>query len=1503
MTGALLTVVRDRWRSAAGRPDVLAAELADILGRAVDPGDVAACGSPEELVARLSTGAATPAGPPAASGDASMWPATAGQAGIWYLSEFGDARTAYNSPVSLHFPGPLDPGPLRMALEHVVGRHESLRTTFEMRDGRLMQRVASEPRFGFRTAAVASAGEAGKLAAELAAEHLDLADGPLLSALCVDAGPDGTVLLVSVHHAVFDGFSWSVLLGEWLTAYGRLAAGEELPRETAAPQFREAVAALRPAGEADLAYWTEHLAGAPPLLDLPLDRPTGRRGSAAAESVRTELTAPETARLRERAATHGVTPAVALLAAYALLMHRHTGQQDLMVGLPVSLRDRSADQHVIGHLVNTVVLRHRVAPGRTGTELLVATRDEVRAALRHKNVPFERVVETVAPNRAGGRSPLFQTMVTIMPAERRDLRHLGLGSDGWRHVTGAPKYDLALVAEEGADHLGLTFEYDPAVLDHDTVARMAERFRTVLTDLLDDPGRDVREVRWIPEAELRELAGAWPGPVDERPARQSVPELFEARVRDHADRVALESPAGDLTYGQLNAAANRLARVLGRHGARRGTRVAIGLERGPDAVIALLAVLKSGASFVPLDPGYPPERLTLMLRDARPGILLVRGRPPAEVPADTTVVDLAGVELPVDDGDLAERRDPGDEMYVVYTSGSTGRPKGVIINDVTITNLVHRQDDLSGLGGAARTLQYMSISFDVSFMEIFCTLCAGGTVVVPTEEMRTDLRRLADHLRERKVNRVFLPYVALQELATVVTREDVALPDLAEVCTTGEALVVTAQIREMFRRCTPAVLINAYGPSEAHLVSALRLPRDPSSWPERPAIGQVAGNVRAYVLDEERRPVPFGVRGELYVGGPVVGRGYLNLPAQTRERFLPDPYVDEPGARCYRTGDLVTLTVSDGLVHLGRVDEQIKIRGYRIEPGEVEAALNELPGITASAVVAAEHGPGHRHLVAFVCADGGTPVVPDDLRAQLGRALPAYMVPSRFVTLDRLPVAPSGKTDRKALAARAADLPAQREDVGGRPLSETEQRVAAVWAGLLPGAGFGPDTDFFSAGGHSLLAVRLRQALEDEFDVGLALSALLATPSLAGMAARIDDIRAGHDGAAGPDLWADTRLLDGLELRVVRRADPRTARTVLLTGVTGFLGGFLLRALQAAGYEVHCLVRADDEEQGRARVEETCRRYRVGVDLSRVRVVAGDLARERFGLSEADYRDLAGRIEAVYHAAAHINFSAPYVSVRPSNVDGFVRVAEFCADTVLKPLHHMSTLAVFSPAEPARVIDEESVPATAEGLGISYAQSKWVAERLALVARARGVPVTVHRIGRIGPDSTTGACRTDDFFWLQIKSFLQLGVVPDDLGRPVDLLPVDLVADAVVRLARSEQVQNRTVHIFHPTGMDWDTVLTALASAGHRLRTVTAQEWLAALEAAPADPDGSSLASLVPLFREGAMKLGEHRYVNDRTTGDLARLGLEMPTVDPGWITSMLAYFTETGQLAPTPAP
>ncbi|MBL3808355.1 amino acid adenylation domain-containing protein [Streptomyces sp. BRB081] len=1528
MTDPLLTVVLDRWRQIAGQPTATAdepftgphapayaADLSALLGLAVSADDVA--GTPRSLADLLRDRRRSDA--PAAVDravertDGTTSEATPGQAGIWYACEFGDPA-AYNSPIRLGFSRAPEPEPLRRALAHVVARHESLRTTFALaEDGRLTQRIAAEPRFDFETTTATGPGELRPATSDFATAPLDLRTGPLLRVRYV-AEPGGrATVLVNAHHAVFDGFSWSVLLTEWLSAYQHLAAGRVPPARPAPPQFRSVTAArnaeLGPAAEQSaLDYWKQHLADAPPLLDLPLDRPRGRR-ALTAERVRTVLPEPTTRVLRARAAAEGVTPLTVLLTAYAVLLHRHTGQRDLTVGIPVSLRDRPGDEEAIGHLVNTVVLRHRLAPQETVREQLARCRTELLGALRHKEAAFEDVVRALGAGREDAGSPLFRTMVTLMPKDRRVLRGLGLEGDAWHHVSGAPKYDLALIVAEGEEELDLTFEYDPALFNHRTVERIAARFHTLLTDLVEQPECTIGELRWVPEAEARELPEVWHGPADPRPATTSVTALFEQHAAARPDATAVETVAGDrLTYRRLNAAANRLARELRDRGIGAGKRVAVSLDRGPDAIVALLAILKAGAAFVPLDPAYPAARQRLMLEDARPALLLTRGEPRTPLPETTEVFDLAVEEGRVrrqDPADLPLRRGPEDETYVVYTSGTTGRPKGVVIRDFTLTNVAYRQMDLSGPRADSRMLQYMSLSFDVSFEEMFGSLCAGGTLVLTDEEMRADLHRLAHYLRERRVARVFLPYVALQELASVVVEGDIAFPDLAEVYTTGEQLIVTPALREMFGRLTAAALINAYGPSETHLCTALRLPEDPASWPERPSIGRTVGEVRMYVLDEDRRPVPFGVPGELYVGGRVVSPGYLDLPDQTRARFVPDPYAPRPGARMYRTGDLVSCTPEEGFVHLGRIDEQIKIRGHRVEPAEVEAVLNELPSVSASAVVAAEHGPGDRRLVAFLRTP--EPVDEAALRRRLSTVLPAHLVPSRLARVDQLPTSPTGKTDRAALAMRAAELPPpRREETAGRPLTANEQRVAAVWAELLDGVEVGPEDDFFAQGGHSLLTVRLRRRIEAECGVELPLSVLLADPTVAGMAARVERARAGLLDNEEPDLWADVRLPESLAApAVAATADAASARTVLLTGVTGFLGVFLLRSLLDAGCTVHCLVRADSAADGLRRIEENARRYRVddGLDLSRVRVVPGDLTRERFGLDADVYRELAGRVETVYHSAAHINFAAPYASVRAANVDGFVRVAEFCVDTVLKPLHHMSTLAVFSPEGPARDVDEDAVPDVAEGLGIGYAQSKWVAERLALQLRERGVPVTVHRIGRIGPDATTGACRPDDFFWLQVKSFIQLALVPAELGPPVDLLPADVVADAVVRLSRSPATRNQNTHVFHPVGMNWGEVLDALSRLGAAPRPVPVSKWLTALESHPAEDGDSSLASLVPLFREGVMELADHRYHNERTVRLLKELGMELPAPAASWVTSMVGYFVENGQLSLPDAP
>ncbi|SEG83667.1 amino acid adenylation domain-containing protein/thioester reductase domain-containing protein [Thermomonospora echinospora] len=1461
--------------------------------------------------------AAEPAAPAA---ETIRRPASDSQAGIWFVDQYATDATVYNSPISLTVRSRLDAALLRRALRHVVARHESLRTTFALAGDTVMQHIHAEPRTWWQAVRARDDADLARLERELAGTRFDLGEGPLLRALCVDTGRDETRLLVNVHHAVFDGLSWDIFLTEWLTAYQDLAAGRPPGAGSPARQFRDfqdwhGERLSGPAYDKSLAYWKDKLAGAPPLLALPLDAPRPPVQSFQGADEPVPLTA-ETARdLRARARQEGVTPLMLLLAAYAVFLHRHTGQQDLLVGVPASLRDRAEAQSLIGHLVNTVVLRHRVSGDLTVRELLAQVKDEVVTSMRHRAPAFEKVVEAVNPGRSTGHAPIFQTMVTLIPKGGARYRRLGLDVDAWRHLGGAAKYDLVLILEEHEDRLDACFEYDTALFRPQTVRAFARRFGTLLRGMLADPDPDpdaaVADLPLLTETEERDLLAAWRTERDDKAVRETVAALFERQVRRTPDRVAVEFADRTLTYRELNEQANRLARALRARGAGVGTRVALFLDRGLETIVGLLAVLKTGACYVPVDPAYPRDRIEFMLADSRAGLVVTRGAPACRVPPGAAVFDLdaelpAARSLPGDD--LSTGKSPGDEIYLIYTSGSTGRPKGVVINDVTIANLVHRQRDLSGPHADARTLQYMSLSFDVSAQEIFGTLCAGGTLVPADAELRTDLHRLVAFVDERRIARLYLPYIALHQIATIVARDRTPLRHLVEVYTTGEQLVVTPQLREMFAACTDAALLNIYGPSESHLCTAHRLPDDPWSWPEAPPIGRTVPNVRLLVLDERGRPVPPGVSGELYVGGPILSPGYNGLPEQTRARFAADPFDRAPGARLYRTGDLVRQSADGVFTYLGRADDQVKIRGYRIEPAEIEAALNDLGFVDASAVVAVECGPGDRRLVAYLVAARRVPEA--ELRRRLGAVLPDYMVPWRFVHLDALPTTPSGKIDRRALPdpPEPGGGSAPSSAPGTAASSPTQRRIRDIWAGLLGHGDIGLDDDFFALGGHSVLAVGLSQALREEFGIDVPLRTLLSTPTVAGMADCVQ--RARTDGGAGRTdddlasvLRGDARLPARITTAGVERAAPADGvRHVLLTGATGFLGGYLLRSLLAAGCVVHCLVRAEDERQARERIMANARRYLLAdhLDLSRVHVVPGDLTRERFGMDARRYAALAGRIDAVHHTAAHINFAAPYASVKPANVDGFVRIVEFCAERVLKPLHYTSTLAVFSPRRAAGVITEDSVPDEPRGLGIGYAQSKWVAERLALAARERGVPVTVYRIGRVGGDSVTGACRADDFFWLQLKSFVRLGLAPDDPGRPVDLLPADVVADMVTGLSRTPRAENRTLHVFHPRGLDWSTVFEVIRGQGYALRTVPADAWLDALAADGGD-DGRSLAALVPLFREGAMELGDHVYANTATGDVLRSVGMDFPEADAAWVASMIRHFRAAGELPAAP--
>ncbi|HEY0018395.1 MAG TPA: amino acid adenylation domain-containing protein, partial [Longimicrobium sp.] len=941
-------------------------------------------------------------------------PLSFGQGRLWFLDQLEPGSAFYNIPFPRRLHGSLDVGALERALGEVVRRHEALRTVFRvggLGDPAQVILTAPEPYALPRLDLGGLAPEAreaalARLAEEDAVRPFDLAEGPLFRAALVRLADEDHALLLCMHHIVSDGWSTGVLYGELGALYAAYHAGRESPLPELPVQYADHAVwqhrHLR--GEvldAQLAFWKARLSGVPTLLELPTDRPRPAVQSHVGGIVHATLPPALRDALAALARREGATVYMVLLAAFQLLLSRYAQQEDVVVGSPIAGRTRAEVEGLIGFFVNTLVLRTDISGNPTFRGLLQRVRHTALEAYAHQDVPFEQLVQELRVPRSLSHSPLFQVMFGLQNVPDGDLEMAGLRAPVLPDTAATARFDLMVLVHDGAEGLSAYVEYAAALFDAATVARLMRHFEALLRAAVTTPDVPVGALSMLPEDERARVVQGWNA--TERFAADGVcvPHLFARRAALAPGAPALEFAGATLSYAQVDARSSRLARRLRAMGVGPDVRVAVSLERSVDMPVAVLAVLKAGGGYVAVDPGYPPDRVAYMLRDSRAAVLITTSGVAARLPREETpllLLDTHARAIAAEaDGPLPVQVDPQNLAYVLYTSGTTGRPKGAALPHRALVNLLHWQLARFGDGAAARTLQFASLSFDVSFQEIFSTWAAGGCLVLVDEETRRDTEALVGYLREHRIQRLFLPFAALQNLAE--TAEGARLPEMREIITAGEALRSTPQLLALYRANPGLRLDNHYGPSETHVVSAHLLADDAGAWPLLPPIGAPIDNVRLYVLDAWMRPAPIGVPGELYLGGAGVARGYLGRSALTAERFVPDPY-DEPGARLYRSGDGARWLASGELEYLGRLDQQVKIRGFRIEPGEVEGVLATHPGVRQAVVVVREDVPGDRRLVAYVVSPEGVGAA--ELREHARTRLPDYMVPAAFVPLDAL---------------------------------------------------------------------------------------------------------------------------------------------------------------------------------------------------------------------------------------------------------------------------------------------------------------------------------------------------------------------------------------------------------------------------------------------------------------------------------------------------------------------
>ncbi|WP_340123341.1 amino acid adenylation domain-containing protein [Methylobacter svalbardensis] len=1383
------------------------------------------------------------------------------------------------------------------ALQTVIDRHDILRSS--MRWSGLSQPVQVVHRQALLPVEELAPAAKDRIK-ECLLEHtdprrlrMDLQQAPLLAGYVIkDSQSEECWFAMLNHHMVDDNYTLQLILSEIrLLLDGR--AGQ-LP---AVQPYRNFIAQMRSVPQAEHeSYFRRQLSD--------IDEPTAPfgllnvqgSGGQVGEAV-LPLAADLARRIRSSARQHSVTPASLFHLAWALVMGQCSGRDDVVFGTVLSGRLQGGSfgaESAVGMFINTLPIRVSMR-GRTVQEMVGSTHRNLNELLMHEQASLALAQRCSA---VPASVPLFTALLnyrhstlTAAPEQAALLEW-----EDMRVISSEERtnYPLTLSVDDLGQGFGLTVQCAGGI----DPARIAVYLRTAMaalvTALEQHPLQRVDTIDIMSAVERRQLLFGFNATAADYPAEQSLHALFEAQVEKTPDADAVAFAGQTLSYSELNAKANQLAHYLRSRGA--GPEVLVGLcvERSLELAVGMLGILKAGGAYVPLDPHYPEERIAYMVKDARIAVLLTQQRLDAASPhsaKETVYLDSdwqAIAQWPADNP--ASCNHPLDPAYIIYTSGSTGQPKGVMVSHrnavhSTAARFAHYREPVSAY------LLLSSFAFDSSVAGLFWTLGQGGCLCLPTDAAAKDPAALADIIANRRVSHL----LALPSFyALLLKQAGTALQNLKTAIVAGEACS-TEVVKQHYAALPQVPFYNEYGPTEGSVWSSVYLAgRDDLDRPL--SIGRPIGNVRLYILDRSGNPVPVGVSGELHIGGAGVVRGYWRRPELTAEKFIPDPFRNN-GGRLYKTGDLARYRPDGNIEFLGRIDDQVKIRGFRIELGEIEARLIEQPGVDEAVVLVREN----QQLIAYVVGNGG--LTAEVLRGNLKASLPDYMLPGVFVFLERIPLTANGKLDRKALLTGIANDAVSKAKADS-PVSETEAKLAAIWADLLGVEQVGTHDDFFDLGGHSLLAIELVFAVQKNLGVDVALVDVFENPTLAAQIRLIDGDRENDELL---DLEAEAELDPEIVPTALAAIEVAEAQALLLTGSTGFLGTFLLAdLLEKTQARIYCLIRAADEREALTRLQRQVGYFELqdGIDWSRVVAVCGDLAEPRLGLTESRYKEIAEQVDVIYHNGAQVNFVQPYSALKAANVLATEAVLRLAGYRRTKAVHYVSTLSVFGETSAVNPLgyQEKDEPRPGANLVNGYAQSKWVAERLVSIARDRGFQVTVYRPATVAGASDSGIWNTEDFLCRLIKGCIQLGYAPAERVR-MDMAPVDYMSRAIVSLSLQPSSIGGCFHLNHPTPPYSDQLIDGFSRAGYRLERISYRAWVQkVLETGEANRKDFALLPLLSMFsdqnREGEAELLAEdaiRYDCSETHSVLSKLGIECALLDDELLTRYQAYFKRSG--------
>ena len=1418
---------------------------------------------------------------------------------IWFLQHMNRNDVSYNMPFSIKLVGNVNFEILQKSFNIMFKCNDSLRMCFPSDNGIPIIKIEKEVIPNIKRIDVENEKEAELIFIQEASKPFDIEREMLYRIILATSKNNESYLLFVSHHIVFDGISSAIFIKEFSGIYNKLSSGEQVSVEqtrsyleyiSAENEWMNSDAAIK-----EKAFWHSKLEGELPILDFPYVsndniEDSGRRKSCIVDEDITN-------KLHKFAVDNHITDYTVLLAAYGILLNKYTHKDDLIIGTPFAGRYNLASRFMIGNFVNTLPVRVRIDRNTKLKDYIIGIWNEFQEVYAHQRLPFDELVNFTRENQDASVMPIYQTLFVYQNYFDDNITLNGAKATSKFIHNNSKKFDISLSVGYQGKKLECVFEYNPKKIPDWMINNILEQYVNVLKGFVQTPDMKIKDFSILSDDELNKILYSWNDTKYDFGRENIIYKLFEEQVDKAPDAIALMFNDKSMTYKELDIKANKVANFLIQRGVKTDELVGILMNRSFEMVIAIYGIIKSGAAYVPIDPEYPLERIKYINNNANMSFIFTQTELKEKFSSsfesddaefvcldDTSTYDMQSETRPEIDVK------PDGLVYMIYTSGSTGNPKGVMNTNEALQNRVLWMQKQYNIMPMDRVLQKTPYCFDVSVWEFVWPLITGGTLVIAEPGGHRDPVYLLKMIQKYKINMMhFVPSM----LNIFLMNDDFSKCDsLKKVFCSGEALNYSSV--QKFNELLPNVeLHNLYGPTEAAI--------DVTYWDcsqkyDRNVIpiGYPINNISMYILDEELNPVPVGTFGELYIGGIGLARGYYNKPELTNEKFIKNPFKAGENERIYQTGDIGRYNNSGVIEYYKRKDLQVKLRGQRVELGEIEAAIEMYPNIEQAAAVVFTDNNNIQNLMAFIVLKKNEKIDFDDLKQFIGKSLAKYMIPSFFNIIDEMPITINGKVNRKLLQGQIVNLEAENKKII-LPRNKTEEKLHEIFLDVFSFGNISVDDDIISMGVASLSISSLAFKIKDAFGIEIEYQTIYDNSTIEKLAIFLDN-KTVETVTGKIDLKVDVDEI--LKQQIVANYSSESGDSVLLTGATGFVGAFLLFELQKKYQKIYTLVRAENYEKAEEKLKRCLDKYKLGIDMSRIDIVLGDLSRDNLGIDKEKYQEISVKVGYIIHCGALVNYSYDYRMLRSANVLSVDRISKLAVTNTLKKVYYISSLHVFSDKDILNnsVIYEGSEAAEYSDLKIGYSQSKWSGEQVLMRRSAElGFDYKIFRLGRVGGAEDTGVMQENDLIMLLLGLCIKLKSFPD-VKMDISFIPVDFVAKFITNEVHDPlPSESKIYHIYNHNSLTSEEVFDILKCTGIQCMKTSLDTWLMKFKEFVNDESQAKYSMIYELIKKSQDEEISRNYNSDNFESDRKAFGLEYHSMDADLLKKYLKYNMENG--------